>query len=178
MTLTFWLWCRSLRADDSKSYIFGAFCGVAYFYMVASWGGYVFVLNLVGAHAAALVAMGRFTDKVYLSYSLFYSIGTFLAIRVPVVGLSPLKSFEQLAPCAVFLGYQVLQICQVMIRRRNLKGFKAWSLRIQAFIIAGILAALAIYFLLPLGYFGPLSARVRGLFVKHTRTGNPLVDSV
>jgi len=30
----------------------------------------------------------------------------------------------------------------------------------------------------PQGYFGPLSARVRGLFVKHTRTGNPLVDSV
>merc|ERR1719235_3049589 len=27
-------------------------------------------------------------------------------------------------------------------------------------------------------YFGPPSARVRGLFVKHTRTGNPLVDSV
>ena len=25
---------------------------------------------------------------------------------------------------------------------------------------------------------GPLSARVRGLFIKHTRTGNPLVDSV
>lgn len=32
--------------------------------------------------------------------------------------------------------------------------------------------------LMQFGYFGPLSARVRGLFVKHTRTGNPLVDSV
>mmetsp|Transcript_548 Transcript_548/g.1621 ORF Transcript_548/g.1621 Transcript_548/m.1621 type:complete len:450 (+) Transcript_548:2-1351(+) len=32
--------------------------------------------------------------------------------------------------------------------------------------------------LLPMGYFGPISARVRSLFVKHTRTGNPLVDSV
>jgi len=31
---------------------------------------------------------------------------------------------------------------------------------------------------LSMGYFGPPSARVRGLFVKHTRTGNPLVDSV
>ena len=27
-------------------------------------------------------------------------------------------------------------------------------------------------------YFGPISSRVRGLFVKHTKTGNPLVDSV
>jgi len=32
--------------------------------------------------------------------------------------------------------------------------------------------------LLQQGYFGPLSSRIRGLFVKHTRTGNPLVDSV
>merc|ERR1719456_858109 len=27
-------------------------------------------------------------------------------------------------------------------------------------------------------YIGPLSSRIRALFVKHTRTGNPLVDSV
>merc|ERR1719326_1213656 len=32
--------------------------------------------------------------------------------------------------------------------------------------------------LYPTGYFGPLSSRIRGLFVKHTKTGNPLVDSV
>jgi dolichyl-diphosphooligosaccharide--protein glycosyltransferase len=41
----------------------------------------------------------------------------------------------------------------------------------------GVLAAICML-LYPTGYFGPLSARVRGLFVKHTRTGNPLVDSV
>ena len=35
-----------------------------------------------------------------------------------------------------------------------------------------------IVLVLPSGYFGPLSSRVRGLFVQHTRTGNPLVDSV
>lgn len=28
------------------------------------------------------------------------------------------------------------------------------------------------------GLFNPLSVRVAALFVKHTRTGNPLVDSV
>ena len=40
--------------------------------------------------------------------------------------------------------------------------------------VFGIIAII----LMPTGYFGPLSARVRGLFVRHTRTGNPLVDSV
>jgi len=41
-------------------------------------------------------------------------------------------------------------------------------------VALGVVAAL----LWPTGYFGPLSARIRGLFVKHTKTGNPLVDSV
>lgn len=29
-----------------------------------------------------------------------------------------------------------------------------------------------------MNYLGPISSRIRGLFVKHTKTGNPLVDSV
>ena len=46
-------------------------------------------------------------------------------------------------------------------------------------LIAGFgIVALLVALLLPTGYFGPLTARIRGLFVKHTRTGNPLVDSV
>eukprot|EP00965_Chrysotila_dentata_P033839 1126543-Pleurochrysis_carterae.AAC.1 len=43
-------------------------------------------------------------------------------------------------------------------------------------LLIGLAAVAAALY--PTGYFGPLSARVRGLFVKHTRTGNPLVDSV
>merc|ERR1719277_2218915 len=42
--------------------------------------------------------------------------------------------------------------------------------------LAGLLAVAVLLY--PTGYFGPLSARIRGLFVKHTKTGNPLVDSV
>ena len=51
-------------------------------------------------------------------------------------------------------------------------------LRVKVTIpIFGVLT-LIVALLLPTGYFGPLTARIRGLFVKHTRTGNPLVDSV
>jgi hypothetical protein len=41
---------------------------------------------------------------------------------------------------------------------------------------AGVLFAL--FAIVQSGKVGGLSARVRGLFVPHTRTGNPLVDSV
>merc|ERR1719266_1009158 len=58
-------------------------------------------------------------------------------------------------------------------------GFVKFNfIRLLVFGIAGAALAVVVSILLPMGYFGPLSARIRGLFVKHTRTGNPLVDSV
>ena len=146
--------------------------------MVAAWGGYVFVLNLIGVHAAVLVLLGRFSTKVYLSYTLFYVIGTALAIQVPVVGWTPLKSLEQLGPCAVFLGYQVLQYCEVQRKQKKMSRKEAWKFRVQIFVTSLAIVSLLIVVVTPKSYFGPISSRVRGLFVPHTKTGNPLVDSV
>merc|ERR1719231_2178630 len=50
--------------------------------------------------------------------------------------------------------------------------------RRKVFMAAGAAGAVVAAMLFQMGYFGPLSARIRGLFVQHTRTGNPLVDSV
>ena len=178
MNLTFYFWVRSLRGGDSTSWIFGLAAGLAYFYMVASWGGYIFVINMVGVHAGVLVLMGRFSDKVWASYSLFYTVGTALAIQIPVVGWAPLKSLEQLGPCAVFIGFQILQLCELIKRKRGLSRMETWQLRVQISAASLVMGVAAIWILTPSGYFGPLSSRVRGLFVQHTKTGNPLVDSV
>ena len=51
---------------------------------VAVWGGFVFVLNLVGMHAGALAVLGRYSSKLHRAYSLFYVIGTLGAIQVCV----------------------------------------------------------------------------------------------
>jgi Uncharacterized membrane protein, required for N-linked glycosylation len=146
--------------------------------MVATWGGYVFVLNMIGLHAALLVLLGRFSTKVYLAYSIFYVIGTSLAIQIPVVGWSPLKSLEQLGAFVIFFGYQILQYCEITIRKREMTKKDAWKFRMKVIMIASAIGLVAIVLFTPTGYFGPISSRVRGLFVKHTKTGNPLVDSV
>eukprot|EP00584_Thalassiosira_punctigera_P022138 CAMPEP_0172552596 /NCGR_PEP_ID=MMETSP1067-20121228/46223_1 /TAXON_ID=265564 ORGANISM="Thalassiosira punctigera, Strain Tpunct2005C2" /NCGR_SAMPLE_ID=MMETSP1067 /ASSEMBLY_ACC=CAM_ASM_000444 /LENGTH=960 /DNA_ID=CAMNT_0013340615 /DNA_START=110 /DNA_END=2995 /DNA_ORIENTATION=+ len=178
MTLTFWLWMRSLRSGEEYSYLVGVFTGLAYFYMAAAWGGYIFVLNLIAAHAAFLVVLGRFSTKVYKAYSLFYVVGTSLAIQIPVVGWSPLKSLEQLPACAVFLGYQLLHYCEVQRKKKKLTRGDAFKLRVQVAVGALAVVTLLVMLVTPSGYFGPISSRVRGLFVPHTKTGNPLVDSV
>ena len=178
MSLTFYLWMRSLRSGEKNNYLFGILAGIAYFYMVAAWGGYIFVLNLIGAHAALLVLLGRFTTKVYLSYTLFYVVGTSLAIQVPVVGWMPLKSLEQMAPCLVFLGYQALQYCEFIRKKNKMTRREAWKFRVKVFVAGLVVACVLVATMTPKGYFGPISSRVRGLFVPHTKTGNPLVDSV
>lgn len=168
---------RSLRNESSAS--IGFIAGIAYTYMVAAWGGYIFVLNMIAVHAMTLSGMGRHSTKLWKSYSLFYIVGTLGALQVPVVGWAPLKSLEQLGAFAVFCGLQLMEYTADH-RRKNvlMTNFEFLQYRIKIFSMVGAVAVAIIAVLLPTGYFGPLSARIRGLFLKHTRTGNPLVDSV
>mmetsp|Transcript_3454 Transcript_3454/g.6448 ORF Transcript_3454/g.6448 Transcript_3454/m.6448 type:complete len:922 (+) Transcript_3454:71-2836(+) len=176
MMLTFLFWVVSLRSTRTSA-PFGIASGLAYVYMVAAWGGYVFVLNMVGVHAGALILFGRFSKKLHIAYSLFYVIGTYGAIQIPVVGWTPLKSLEQLGPCGVFLGMQVIAAAEYWIKAKNVEKGQRWPMRFKFYGGSFVLLLLVIA-CLPSGYFGPLSSRIRGLFVQHTRTGNPLVDSV
>lgn len=181
MVLVFACWCRALQETKYPivTAIWGALTGLAYFNMVAAWGGYVFVLNLVAVHAAVLVLLGRFSRKLWMAYSMFYVVGTTLAIQVPVVGWVPLKSLEQVGALLAFGGLQLLQLSEYLIARRGkLSQIQRWRLRLTVFLAAGAVGGVVVAALAPSGYFGPVSSRVRGLFVKHTKTGNPLVDSV
>eukprot|EP00039_Didymoeca_costata_P024753 m.11347 g.11347 ORF g.11347 m.11347 type:complete len:784 (+) comp4426_c0_seq1:41-2392(+) len=185
MMMTFFFWNRSLRgAQDNKtsvtfsSFFFGILAGLAYIYMAAAWGGYVFVLNMIGAHTALLVALGRFTPSLHMAYTLFYAIGTAGAMTVPVIGMTPLKSLEQLPCFGIFGALHLLEFVRRITIGKDLSPNQLNMLRVKVFAVAGCFAAAFIAILAPTGYFGPISSRIRSLFVPHTRTGNPLVDSV
>ena len=183
MVMTFACWCKSLKPMRHiwMNAAWGVITGLAYFYMVAAWGGYVFVLNCVGVSAGVLVLLGRYSAKLHAAYSCFYVVGTALATTVPVVGWTPLKSLEQMGPLLAFLGLQLIEFGERLIQKRGgnrLSQLQRWKLRLTVYLSAGAVGAAIIAALWPTGYFGPISSRVRGLFVEHTKTGNPLVDSV
>jgi dolichyl-diphosphooligosaccharide--protein glycosyltransferase len=83
---TFYFWLVSLRGP--RWWPVSVIAGLSYFYMVAAWGGYVFVLNMVGVHAGVLALLnflnGTFSRTLYTSYSLFFVIGTIGALQVPI----------------------------------------------------------------------------------------------
>jgi len=176
LCLTFYLWVRSLRTPNS--WPIGVLTGLAYFYMVACWGGYIFVVNMIGAHAGLLILLGRYSPNLHRAYSLFFVIGVSLAVQVPVVGWTPLRSLEQIMPLGMFFFLQVWEMLDYKRRNSGMTQKQFEALRKQAFFVAGAVGMVVGAVLLQVGYFGPLSSRVRGLFVQHTRTGNPLVDSV
>merc|ERR1719440_2264404 len=173
---TFWLWCRCVRTPSS--WPIAPLAGLSYVYMVSTWGGYIFVINAIGLHALVLVGLGRFNSGVHKAYTLFYVVGTYGAMQIPVVGWTPLRSLEQIGPLGIFLGYQVLAYCDSQRAKKKMGTKDFVKFRITTFIFL-VLALVGVAMVLaPMGYFGPLSSRIRGLFLKHMKTGNPLVDSV
>ena len=176
MMATFFLWTRSLRTR--RSWPWAILAGIAYIFMVAAWGGYVFVINMVAAHVGFLVLRGHHSTKLHRAYTLFYVIGTAGATFVPVVGWTPLKSLEQLGAFAVLGMLQVCEAVDMYGRSKKMDEREITLLRMKAFAAAGAGGLVVAFAIAPTGYFGPISSRIRGLFVPHTRTGNPLVDSV
>lgn len=177
LCFTFYTWMRALR-NDSSAIPFGILSGLAYFYMAAAWGGYVFVLNMVGVHAGLLVVLGYYSKKLHTAYSLFYVVGTIGALQIPVIGMNPLRSAEQVGPMAVFLGMQVIALVVYMMEKYSIPASRLWKVAwVLSVIVVAAFAAVGKY-LIDTGAIWEMSVRIKSLFIPHTKTGNPLVDSV
>jgi len=91
---TFYLWIKALKTGSA---FYGTLAAMFYGWMVAAWGGYVFITNMVPLHVFVLVLMGRFNNKIYTAYSSWYVIGTLASMQVPFVGFLPIRTSEHMA---------------------------------------------------------------------------------
>jgi dolichyl-diphosphooligosaccharide--protein glycosyltransferase len=96
---TFYLWIRAVKQGSA---FWGMLAALFYGWMVAAWGGYVFITNMIPLHAFVLVLMGRFSHKIYISYSTWYVIGTLASMQVPFVGFLPVRTSEHMAALGEF----------------------------------------------------------------------------
>lgn len=99
MLLTYYMWIKAVKTGAVS---WAALCSVAYFYMVSSWGGYVFLINLIPLHVLVLMATGRFSHRIYTAYSTLYVLGTLLSMQISFVGFQPVQSSEHMAALGVF----------------------------------------------------------------------------
>lgn len=94
LMFTFYLWIKALKLGSA---FWGALCAIFYFYMVAAWGGYVFITNMIPLHGFVLILMGRFSPRLYVAYSSWYALGTLASMQIPFVGFLPIRSSEHMA---------------------------------------------------------------------------------
>ena len=62
-----------------------------------------------------------------------YVLGSACATLVPVVGWMPLRSIEQMPSMAVFMGFQVLELCDWYRRRREMGAVRFCFFRVSVF---------------------------------------------
>jgi dolichyl-diphosphooligosaccharide--protein glycosyltransferase len=96
---TFWLWIKSV---NTGSVFWSIACTLSYFYMVAAWGGYNFIINIIPIFVLGTIFINKFSMKIYVAYSVFYVTGTILAMLIPFVGFNAIRSSEHLASHCVF----------------------------------------------------------------------------
>lgn len=94
LVFTFYLWIKSVKLG---SMMWAGLCALFYGYMVSAWGGYVFITNLLPLHAFVLICMGRFSPRLYVSYTTWYALGTLASMQVPFVGFLPIRSSEHMS---------------------------------------------------------------------------------
>ena len=118
LQFSFWLWLRALRTGSCT---WSVLLAMSYMYMTSAWGGYVYIINLIALHAFVLILMGRYSIKLYVSYTTFYCIGQLMAMNIPFVGFLPVSSSEHMAGFGVF---GLLQIVGLMNYLRSSLGFE------------------------------------------------------
>lgn len=81
--------------------------------MVAAWGGYVFIINIIPIYVVAIIVAGRYSHRLYVAYTTFYVLGSLMAMNVPFVGFNVLQQAECAASHGVFVLVQVAAFIKV-----------------------------------------------------------------
>jgi len=139
MLFTYYLWIKSVKTGQIY---WAALCSVAYFYMVSSWGGYVFLINLIPMHVFTLIICGRFTHKIYIAYSTVYCLGTLLSMQISFVGFQPVQTSEHMLSLGVFGLCQIISFIDYLranMTRENFNLlFKTLSIAVASIFATGL----------------------------------------
>jgi dolichyl-diphosphooligosaccharide--protein glycosyltransferase len=101
---TFYLW---IKACNTGSILWSVACTLNYFYMVASWGGYSFIINMIPVFVLGTMFINRFNLRIYVAYSIFYTLGSVLSMLITFVNFQVIRSSEHLASHITFFAMNV-----------------------------------------------------------------------
>lgn len=157
MLLCFLFWIKAVKTGSA---MWSGICALSYFYMVASWGGYIFIINLIPFHVLVLIACGRYSSRLYVAYSCWYPLATLLSMTIGFVRFQPVSSPEHAGAFGVFLLLQAAALFLYLQENLPKKQFRyvLWVIALVALAGVGVLVLLA-----SLGYIPFLTSRFKML---------------
>ncbi|KAL8721148.1 MAG: hypothetical protein Q9225_002106 [Loekoesia sp. 1 TL-2023] len=174
LVFTFFLWIKSVK---NGSAMWAALTALFYGYMVSAWGGYVFITNLLPLHAFVLICMGRYSPRLYVSYSTWFALGTLASMQIPFVGFLPVRSSEHMSALGVFGLLQLVAFVEFVRQQVPNRQFQTLlrSLVLLVFLVSvGGLVLLTVS-----GVIAPWSGRFYSLWdTGYAKIHIPIIASV
>ncbi|KAI1230815.1 hypothetical protein IHE44_0008697 [Lamprotornis superbus] len=174
MLLTYYMWIKAVKTG---SIYWAAMCALAYFYMVSSWGGYVFLINLIPLHVLVLMLTGRFSHRIYVAYCTVYCLGTILSMQISFVGFQPVLSSEHMAALGVFGLCQIHAFVDYLRSKLNPQQFEILFRSVISLVGFVLLSVGAVLMLT--GKISPWTGRFYSLLdPSYAKNNIPIIASV
>lgn len=174
LVFTFFLWIKAVK---NGSIMWGALTALFYGYMVSAWGGYVFITNLIPLHVFVLLCMGRYSSRVYISYTTWYALGTLGSMQIPFVGFLPIRNSDHMSALGVFGLIQLVAFADFV--RGYLPGKQFQKLLTAMVLLTFGLAFGGLVLLSVSGVIAPWSGRFYSLWdTGYAKIHIPIIASV
>ncbi|KAE8330507.1 Oligosaccharyl transferase STT3 subunit-domain-containing protein [Aspergillus sergii] len=174
LVFTFFLWIKAVK---NGSIMWGALTALFYGYMVSAWGGYVFITNLIPLHVFVLLCMGRYSSRLYISYTTWYALGTLASMQIPFVGFLPIRNSDHMSALGVFGLIQLVAFADFV--RGFIPGKQFQRLLTAMVIIVFGVAFAGLVLLTVSGVIAPWSGRFYSLWdTGYAKIHIPIIASV
>ncbi|MFW6110441.1 MAG: STT3 domain-containing protein [Thermoproteota archaeon] len=155
---------RSVKSIVGYALASGATLGC----FIASWGAAYYAIGVTALFAFIAILAKRYTSKLFLSYSLTFGVGLFIAITV-----GPDVSYLTTAPVLAAAGvFFLLTITEIFQGLESTKG-KIISILVLLAVLVGGFAVLW-----QLGYVGDIAGKFTSVLNPVVRGEHPLIRSV
>ncbi|GMH03330.1 hypothetical protein Nepgr_005169 [Nepenthes gracilis] len=138
LIFTFYLYVKAL---NTGSLFYATLNAISYFYMVCSWGGYTFIINLIPMHVLLCIITGRYSSRLYVAYAPLVVLGTLLAALVPVVGFNAVMTSEHFASFLVFI---ILHVVALVYYIRGIVSPKMFKVAVTLVVSVGLAVCFAV----------------------------------
>jgi dolichyl-diphosphooligosaccharide--protein glycosyltransferase len=174
LVFTFFLWIKAVK---NGSIMWGALTALFYGYMVSAWGGYVFITNLIPLHVFVLLCMGRYSSRLYISYTTWYALGTLGSMQIPFVGFLPIRNSDHMSALGVFGLIQLVAFAEFV--RAYLPGKQFQKLLTSMVLLTFGLGFTGLILLSVSGVIAPWSGRFYSLWdTGYAKIHIPIIASV